>query len=121
MKKMLKWYEILDGASLLDFAAINAAAAAAAAADTDDAGATSAEEAAQLSEHEKSGGDMNIPLVEEGEEKPAKKARAKKDTAAEPEADAEKPAKKAARKKADAPEDGEAPKKAAKAKKKDAE
>jgi len=126
MKKMLKWYEILDGASLLDFTAINAAAAEAAATaeagETGDDAAMTAEGAAQVSEHEKSGGGMSMPLVEEGEEKPAKKARAKKATEAEEGADTEKPAKKtAAKKKAEAPEDGEAPKKAAKAKKKDTE
>jgi len=113
MKKMLKWYEILDGASLLDFAAINAAVA-------DNAAAMSAEGEAQVSEHKKGGGEMNMPLVEEGEEKPAKKARAKK--AATESEDAEKPAKKtAAKKKAEETDDAEAPKKAAKSKKKDTE
>ncbi len=116
MKKMLKWYEILDGAKLLDFSAITAEAES----ETDTA--MPAEGDAQMSEHEKGADVKQLSLIEEGEEKPAKKARAKKAAASDASGE-EKPAKKtAARKKADdSEEDGEAPKKTAKAKKKDAE
>lgn len=110
MKKMLKWFDILKGADLLDFSAMNAAP-------TDEATAPSAEGEAQIAEHAK-GGDVEVPLVEEGEEKPAlsvaeapaKKARAKKAAASEEEGEekpvlsgAEAPAKKTAAKKAAKP------------------
>ncbi len=117
MKKMLKWFDILQGASLLDFSAMAEAAPA------EEASAPSAEGEAQIAEHTKAG-DAAVPLVEEGEENPAgeaeapaKKSRAKK-TATE-EGGEEKPAKKtAAKKKPEESGEGEdAPKKTAKKKK----
>jgi hypothetical protein len=118
MKKMLKWYEILEGANLLDFTAINKAVADEAAANAaEDANSMPAEGKAQVKEHSKAG-DSRVPLVEEGEA-PAKKARAKKAAASE-EGEGEKPVKKAAAKKKSAEAaEGEdaAPKKTAKAKK----
>jgi hypothetical protein len=113
MKKMLKWYDILEGADLLDFSAMNEEAA------TEEAGGLPAEGAAQVAESTKKGGDTaEAALVEEGEEKPAKKARAKKAAATEEDGE-EKPAKKTAAKKksAEGAEGEAAPKKAAKAKK----
>jgi hypothetical protein len=117
MKKMLKWYEILDGAGLLDFSAMAEEDVA-----TDETGSMPAEGDAQMSEHSKGEEVKEMALIEEGDEKPAKKARAKKAATSEESGD-EKPAKKtAAKKKAeDAEEGAEAPKKAAKAKKKDTE
>jgi hypothetical protein len=123
MKKMLKWFDILKGADLLDFSSMNTAATAPAAGaddDADNAGTMPAEGDAQVDEHAR-GGDATVPLIEEGEEKPAKKARAKKAAATE-EGDSEKPAKKTARKKAEGDGGGDqAPKKAAKPKKKSEE
>lgn len=117
MKKMLKWYEILDGANLLDFSAMQEEAAA------EDAGSMPAEGAAQVAESAKQGDAADAALVEEGEAKPAKKARTKKATGADDAEGEEKPAKKtAAKKKAVEGAEGEAaPKKAAKAKKKETE
>lgn len=115
MKKMLKWFEILQGAELLDFSAMNAAEEAA----PEDAASMPAEGAAQLSEHNK-GGDADVPLVEEAEV-PAKKARAKKATAEE-NGDEQPPKKTAAKKKSAEGAEGEAaPKKAAKKKTTDGE
>ena len=104
MKKMLKWYEILHGADLLDFSSVNNAAEMPAEAEgtPEEAAAMPAEGAAQINEHEKED-DAIVPLVEEGDEQPGKKARTGKDAAAE-EADAETPANKtAAKKKEEAP------------------
>ena len=98
MKKMLRWYDILDANNLLDFSALQAAEEDAPADDT----AMPAEGEAQIAEEQKNDSDAAVPLIEEGEEKPAKKARAKKADApaAEDETtDEEKPAKKAAAKK----------------------
>ena len=119
MKKMLRWYEILEGANLLDFTAINKAAEDALADASEDPAVMPAEGKAQLKEHAKAG-DTDVALVEEGDAQPAKKARAKK-AAADDTQEGEKPAKKAAaKKKTEAGESSEetaAPKKAAKAKK----
>ncbi len=105
MKKMLKWFEILKGAELMGFSAMNAAEHEGA---PEDAAAMPAEGDVQIAEHDKEG-DNDMPLVEEGEKQP-KKARTKK--AASDEGNDEKPAKKTAAKKN---AEGEAaPKKAAK-------
>ncbi len=111
MKKMLKWFEILQGAELLDFSGMNEAQGG-----SDEAAGEPAEAAAQIAELAKAG-DADVPLVEEGEEKLAKKARAKK-AAAEEGGDEEKPVKKTAAKKksAEGAEGEAAPKKAAKKK-----
>ena len=105
MKKMLKWYEILHSADLLDFSSMNNAAETPAGEEEEgtpeDAAAMPAEGIAQINEHE-AAGDAAVPLVEESNEKPAKKARARKAASTE-EADAEKPAKTAAKKKEEAP------------------
>jgi hypothetical protein len=120
MKKMLKWFDILLGANLLDFSSMNAAGTVAANNDMDNASTMPAEGDAQVDEHAKPD-DAAVSLIEEGEEKPAKKARAKKAASSEG-GDTEKPAKKTAKKKGEADEGGdEAPKKAAKAKKKSEE
>lgn len=111
MKKMLKWFEILKGANLLDFSMYN----------QPEAGAEtgSAEADAQVAEADQAG-DTDADLVEDAD-KPAKKSRAKKAAGADEE-DAEKPAKKTAAKKKSEPaaEGEEAPKKS-RAKKKDEE
>lgn len=90
MKKMLKWYEILNANNLLNFEALNAAAPAAEAVETapveEEAPAKKATQKAVAAE------------ATEGEEKPAKKARAKKAVAETTEGEAA-PAKKTARKK----------------------
>ncbi len=80
MKKMLKWFELLKGADLLDFSNLYPAAE------------TTEEPVAETSVA------PEAPAPEA--EKPVKKARAKK-AAATDEAGAEKPAKKTAKKKAD--------------------
>jgi hypothetical protein len=110
MKKMVKWFEILKGADLLDFSAM-------AEAPTEDAEGTTIEGEAQVAEHEKAGDTTPTNLFGEADEaKPAKKARAKKATTTE-EGGEEKPAKKTAKKKAEGAEGEAAPKKTAKAKK----
>lgn len=88
MKKMLKWYELLQAADLLDFSALNTA------------------EVAEENKPEAA------PIAEAEAEKPAKKARAKKTETTE--AGEEKASKKTARKKSE----DEASEKPAKAKKK---
>ena len=107
MKKMLKWYEILNKSSLLDFSGMNTGAQ-----DEDkaeDAGDTASAEVT-------ASGDSEVA------EKSVKKSKAKKeDDSAEA---SEKPAKKAAAKKAvaeDAGAEGAPAKKAAKPKKKETE
>jgi hypothetical protein len=119
MKKMLKWFEILKGADLLDFSAMTEAPAMGAA---EDGEGMPTEGAAQLNEKEKKASDADAVLVEEGDEKPAKKAKAKKATATTEDGE-EKPAKKTAAKKkvAEGEEGTEAPKKTAKPKKKEGE
>lgn len=92
MKKMLKWFEILKGADLLDFSKMNEAPA--------EIEAAPIEAEAQVAEHNKA--DAAVPLVEEGA-KPAKKARAKKAADAPAEEGEGKPEKKAAAKKAAKP------------------
>ncbi len=87
MKKMLKWYEILNANNLLNFEALNAAAPAVETAPVEEeAPAKKATKKAVAAE------------ATEGEEKPAKKARAKKAVAETAEGEAA-PAKKTARKK----------------------
>ncbi|MEO6830849.1 MAG: DUF5606 domain-containing protein [Chitinophagaceae bacterium] len=93
MKKMLKWYEILKAADLLDFSGMTVAEATQAEEAADAASPTAA---AEVSEHKKAG-DKKVPLVETGEEKPAKKASKKAAKTAD--ASEEKPAKKTASKK----------------------
>jgi hypothetical protein len=115
MKKMLKWFEILQGADLLDFSSMNQPQAEGEEDGAESAASTSAEGDAQVAEHDKKGGEQ-LSLIEDTEDKPAKKARAKK-AAATTEEGEEKPAKKAAKKKAEGAEGEEAPKKTAKAKK----
>jgi hypothetical protein len=120
MKKMLKWYEILQAANLLDFSSMNQTEANGTESGApEDAASMPAEGAVQLEEHDRPA-DSGVALVEEGEAQPAKKARAKKATASEEGGEEEKPAKKtAAKKKAESSdEDEDMPKKAAKAKKK---
>lgn len=87
MKKMLKWFDLLQQNNLLDFSALNRQAE-----DTD------AEGEAQVAESEKAATAEEVTLVED--EKPAKKSKAKK-AAAETAEGEEKPAKKTARKKKD--------------------
>lgn len=126
MKKMLKWFDILHGADLLDFSAMNAAqddqGDGAAEGTPEDTTSMPAEGDTQLSEHNTEG-DTDMPLVEDGDgAKPAKKARAKKADAGD-EDEAEKAAKKSAvKKQAETGEDDTepTPKKTAK-KKKDGE
>ncbi len=90
MKKMLKWYEILNANNLLNFEALNAAAPAVEAVETapveEEAPAKKATKKAVAGE------------ATEGEEKPAKKARAKKAVTETAEGETA-PAKKTARKK----------------------
>ncbi len=113
MKKMLKWFEILKGANLLDFSMY---AQQESGEEVAELGAAEVE--TQLAESEKAG-DTDVELVEDAE-KPAKKSRAKK--AATDEDGEEKPAKKtAAKKKAESAEEGEEAPKKARAKKKDEE
>ncbi|HEY1032593.1 MAG TPA: DUF5606 domain-containing protein [Flavipsychrobacter sp.] len=90
MKKMLKWYDILNANNLLNFEALNAAAPAEEAVET-----VSAEEEAPAKKATKK---AVTTEATEGEEKPAKKARAKKAVAETAEGEAA-PAKKTARKK----------------------
>ncbi len=90
MKKMLKWYEILNANNLLNFEALNAAAPAAEAVE-----AAPAEEEAPAKKATKK---AVAAEATEGEEKPAKKARAKKAVAETAEGETA-PAKKTARKK----------------------
>jgi hypothetical protein len=93
MKKMVKWYDLLETNNLLDFSYMQQQQQEAAAGESE---ALMGEGEAQLAESAKSGGEP-VALVEDAE-KPAKKARAKK--AAEPVAEGEgQPVKKAARKK----------------------
>jgi hypothetical protein len=87
MKKMLKWFEILDGANLMDFSAYN--------------------------QPQESVESTDAPEVEAAEEKPV----ASKKAATENADGEEKPAKKAAKKNAEVAEGEEAPVKKAKAKK----
>jgi len=120
MKKMLKWFEVLKSADLLDFSSVEKAAADEA--QPTEAEATGSTGEAQVAEHEKAG-DISPEAVGAAEEpeKPAKKARAKKATDGE-KSEEEMPAKKTARKKAEpAQGDESAPKKTAKAKKKEEE
>lgn len=90
MKKMLKWYDILNANNLLNFEALNAT--------------TPAEEAVEIAPAEEEAPAKKATKktvaaeATEGEEKPAKKARAKKAVAETAEGE-EKPAKKTARKK----------------------
>jgi hypothetical protein len=89
MKKMLKWYEILNANNLLNFEALNAAPA-------EEAVETApAEEEAPAKKATKK---AVAAEATEGEEKPAKKARAKKAVAETAEGETA-PAKKTARKK----------------------
>lgn len=90
MKKMLKWYDILNANNLLNFEALNAAAPAEEAVET-----VPAEEEAPAKKATKK---TVAAEATEGEEKPAKKARAKKAVAETAEGEAT-PAKKTARKK----------------------
>lgn len=90
MKKMLKWYDILNANNLLNFEALNAAAPAEEAVET-----VSAEEEAPAKKATKK---AVAAEATEGEEKPAKKARAKKGAAETAEGETA-PAKKTARKK----------------------
>jgi hypothetical protein len=120
MKKMLKWFELLRTADLLDFSSVEQPAAAEEAA-ADNAGVGAIEAKAQVAEHEKAGDIRPEAAVGEpgSEEKPAKKARAKKAAAANENGEAQ-PAKKTARKKAEKATDADAeaaPKKTARAKK----
>lgn len=101
MKKMLKWFDILQGADLLDFSTMNTSEDSSEALPEDNEGMP-AEGEAQITEHDKEGGDTEVQLVEEGEEKPAKKARAKK--AAPVEEDEERAPKKTTARKAAKPE-----------------
>jgi hypothetical protein len=118
MKKMLKWFEILKNAELLDFSMYQQGEGTTeeAAGTEDQAG--SAEADAQLAESAQAG-DTDAELVEDAD-KPARKSRAKKTS--EEEEGAEKPAKKTAAKKKTEPaaEGEEAPKKT-RARKKDGE
>lgn len=121
MKKMLKWFELLRSADLLDFSSVNAPAAEE---EQPDSETGIIEERAQVAEHEKAGDIQPEAVVGDAEtgEKPSKKSRAKKATSAE-ETDAEKPAKKTAPKKSEEPAGAAeaAPKKTARAKKKSEE
>jgi hypothetical protein len=116
MKKMLKWFEILRGADLLDFSSMHPEASSES--DTADVPTGEIEESAQVAEHEKAGDLQPEAVVGAANAAPAKKARAKK--AAPAEGDGEQPAKKTSRKKAEKTGDdtaGPAAKKTAKAKK----
>ena len=90
MKKMLKWYDILNANNLLNFEALNAT--------------TPAEEAVEIAPAEEEAPAKKATKktvaaeATEGEEKPAKKARAKKAVAETAEGETA-PAKKTARKK----------------------
>ena len=117
MKKMLKWYEILSAADLLDFSELSesnpsaeegpAESASAEAGATEGGTAMPAEGEAQVAEHQKEDR-TDLPLVEDGAQA-VKKTRAKK-VAATDKDDAQKPAKKTAAKKnaGDAEEDSKA-------------
>jgi hypothetical protein len=117
MKKMLKWFDILKGAELLDFSAMEEPVVTEGS--LEDSVREPMEGEAQVAEHEKAGDTTPTNLFGEAEDaKPAKKARAKK--AAAEEGGEEKPAKKTAKKKSEGEEGAEAaPKKTAKAKKKE--
>jgi len=100
MKKMVKWYDLLQTNNLLDFSNLQRP-------EEDEAGTElMAEGEAQIAEHQKEG-DAEVALVEDAEKPAAKKAaRAKKTTDEAADAEAtevgegeEKPAKKAAAKK----------------------
>lgn len=101
-KKMLKWYDLLASANLLDFSALEANGEEGA----EDAAAMPAEGEAQLAESEKENQTTALEGVVEEEGKPAKKARAKKSVAPKEgeEAGAEEGPKKVARKKKDSAE-----------------
>lgn len=115
MKKMLKWFEILQGANLLDFSAMEESAVSEGS--LEDSVREPMEAEAQVAEHDKAGDTTPTNLFgEEEEAKPAKKARAKKAATTE-EGGEEKPAKKTAKKKSEGEEGEAAPKKTAKAKK----
>lgn len=116
MKKMLKWFEILEGANLLDFSEAEEQQTVTEGT-LEDSVREPMEAEAQVAEHEKAGDTTPANLFGEAEEaKPAKKARAKKAAATE-EGGEEKPAKKTAKKKSEGEEGEAAPKKTAKARK----
>ncbi len=104
MKKMLKWYDLLKENELLNFEEQKAAEEEAAKEQTEQGKINEIEEEAQ---------------TVTAEEKPVKKARAKKSAETGTEEDGEKPVKKARAKKSDeaGTEEGEAPKKVARKKK----
>jgi len=104
MKKMLKWYDLLKENDLLNF---------------EEQKAAEEEAAKEQIEQEKINEIEEEAQAVTAEEKPAKKARAKKSAEAGTEEDGEKPVKKArAKKSAEAgTEEGEAPKKVARKKK----
>lgn len=122
MKKMVKWFEILKSADLLDFSAMEEQAEeepTVTKAPLEDSVLKPVEAEAQVAEHAKAGDTTPTNLFGESEDaKPAKKARAKKAATTE-EGGEEKPAKKTAAKKksAEGAEGEAAPKKTAKAKK----
>jgi hypothetical protein len=119
MKKMLKWYDILEGADLLDFSAMEETEPVVTEGPLEDSVRNPAEAEAQVAEHEKAGDTTPTNLFGEASEaKPAKKSRAKKATAGTEEDGEEKPVKKTAKKKSAEGAEAEAtPKKTAKAKK----
>lgn len=96
MKKMLKWFDLLQANDLLDFSALNRAEA---------EEGTDAEGEAQVAELAKAETSEEVALVED--EKPAKKSRAKKAAAEPTEGGEEKPAKKAAARKKKEEKEGE--------------
>jgi len=102
MKKMLKWFELLQANNLLDFSSLNRPEA---------EDVTDTEGEAQVAEHAKAETAGEVTLVED--EKPAKKARAKK-AAESAEGGEEKPAKKAAARKKKEGEEEEGEEKPAK-------
>jgi len=113
MKKMLKWFEILKGAELLDFSMYQQA-------EGEESETGVAEADAQVAEAAQAG-DTDAELVEDAD-KPARKSRARKAATADEEDGAEKPAKKAAaKKKAEPAADGEEAPKKTRAKKQDGE
>lgn len=121
-KKMVKWFELLKTADLLDFSAVNKTEEAGGEVEDAASDAGTAEGEAQTAETAK-GSDTAMPLVEEGEEIPTKKARAKKAAAPATEEGEEAAPKKKAAKKSAAPTEGseEKPAKKATAKKKSEE
>jgi hypothetical protein len=122
MKKMVKWFEILKNADLLDFSQAQEQEEEPVVTETprEDSVLKPVEAEAQIAEHAKADDAAATNLFGEVEEaKPAKKARAKK-IAGEDE-EGEKPAKKAtAKKKSAGGDESDAPKKAAKVKKSEA-